>query len=476
MSKATTLFRLVGDSGGMFDGSVTGVPILKSTGAKVLPLDSGIALEKGVIDIGRQSDLDSLQSFTIEAEITPSSLGGTRQNIIEGQTPSIALFVEANSKLVGSVHTASGWVTVDSGAVLLRAGASQRVTFTRDISGKNEVFIDGRSVGRVTVAGPIQNVGPLGFRVGRGMDGTSFPFSGTVKDLSIRQGVVTQQFFAQQAQAAQRLEAKVRQAGVIKNIVVNLLPDASHARLQHVKDIMNAAGVQTLSDLDTLPVKTRTALSRGQVLVAPRKKNVVHVNWVDIAKQLRVGDAVAWRNLLAAHLTNQNSTAFLHNLPTEELAPPSVTPVRPTPPLVVPPGGVGRPIPSLASVRIPSLPLHTSDTLKVVNNKVVSIDPGLLRSISSRKPVDWPATSSAQMQTLALTTVPIDSAVVIAGTLDLTEQQFVVEPNVGTSYIIAETVICGNNAAITWRRPGGTTPARADDPPRLRPALWHRCP
>jgi hypothetical protein len=69
----------------MFDGSVTGVPILKSTGAKVLPLDSGIALEKGAIDIGRQSDLDSLQSFTIEAEITPSSLGGTRQNIIEGR-------------------------------------------------------------------------------------------------------------------------------------------------------------------------------------------------------------------------------------------------------------------------------------------------------------------------------------------------------------------------------------------------------
>ena len=253
MSTAMTLFRLVGDSSGMFDGSVTGVPILRSTGAKVLPQDSGIALEKGAIDIGRQSDLDSLQSFTIEAEITPSSLDGTRQNIIEGQTPSIALFVESNSKLVGSVHTAAGWVAVDSGAVLLRAGTSQRVTFTRDISGKNELSIDGRSVGSVTAAGPIQNVGPLGFRVGRGMDGTSFPFSGTVKDLSIRQGVVTQQFFAQQTQTAQRLEAKVRQAGLIKNIVVNLLPDASHARLQHVKDIMNAAGVQTLSDLDTLP-------------------------------------------------------------------------------------------------------------------------------------------------------------------------------------------------------------------------------
>jgi hypothetical protein len=68
MSTATTLFRLVGDSGGMFDGSVIGIPILKSTGAEVLPRESGIALEKGAIDIGRQSDLDSLQSFTIEAE------------------------------------------------------------------------------------------------------------------------------------------------------------------------------------------------------------------------------------------------------------------------------------------------------------------------------------------------------------------------------------------------------------------------
>jgi len=458
MSAATTLFRLVGDSSGMFDGSVTGVPIVKSTGATVLPQDNGIALDKAAIDIGRQRDLDSLQSFTIEAEITPRNVGGARQNIIEGQTPSIALFVESNSKLVGSVHVAAGWVAVDSGAVLLKAGTSQRVTFTRDINGKNELFIDGKSVGSVTAAGPIQNVGPLGFRVGRGMDGANFPFSGTVKDLSIRQGVITQQFFAQQTQAAQRLEAKVRQAGVIKNIVVNLLPDASHARLQHVKDLMNAAGVQTLSDLDTLPVKARTMLSRGQVLVAPKKKTVVHVNWVNIAQQMRAGDAVARRNLLAAHLTNQNSTALLRNLPTEQLAP------LPPAALASPPDGAARLAPALGVPRIQAPALHTSDTVKVINNKVVSVDPGLLKSISSRKPIDWPATSGGQMQTLSLAIVPIDSAVVIAGTLDLTEQQFVVEPNVNTLYIIAETVICGNNAAITWRRPGGTTPARADDP------------
>src|SRR5207245_2326078 len=220
-------------------------------------------------------------------------------NVIEGQTPSIAFFIESNGKLVGSVHTAAGWVTVDSGATLIKAGATQHVTFTRDANGNTEIAIAGKNVGKGTVAGPIHNVGGLGFRIGLGMDGAHFPFTGTIKALNIRRGVITEQFFAQQAQAAQRLEAMVKQAGVIKKVSVNLLPDVSHARLQHVKDIMNAAGVQTLSDLGTLPVNTRTALGRGQVLVAPKKSSVVQVSWVDVAKQFRAGEPTARLNMLA---------------------------------------------------------------------------------------------------------------------------------------------------------------------------------
>ncbi len=70
----------------------------------------------------------------------------------------------------------------------------------------------------------------------------AFSLSGTIEGLSIRQSVVAQAFFAEQAQAVTRLEGIVKQAGAIKQISVNLLPDASHARLQHVKDITNAAG------------------------------------------------------------------------------------------------------------------------------------------------------------------------------------------------------------------------------------------
>jgi hypothetical protein len=461
MSAATTLFQLIGDRNEMFDGSANGITILKSVNAKVLPRDTGVALDKGSVDLARHGDLDNLQSFTVEATITPANVGSARQNIIEGQTPSIAFFIESNGKLVGSVHTAAGWVTVDSGETLVKSGAAQRVTFTRDADGKTEIAIDGKNVGKGTVPGPIQNVSGLGFRIGLGMDGAHFPFTGTIKGLSIRKGVVTEQFFAQQTQAAQRLEAKVKQAGVIKKVSVNLLPDVSHSRLQHVKDIMNAAGVQTLSDLDTLPVNTRTSLSRGQILVAPRKSSVVHINWVNVAKQFRTGDPTARLNILATHLTNQNSSAFLNKLPKEKIVPAGrreveFTRARPA---------VGMALLHPASrLKIVETPLHTTKTLKVVNNKVTAIDVGLLDNLKSKAPSAWPTTAGGQTIAMELKTVPIDSAVVIAGTLDMTEQQFVVEPNVGTLYIIAETVICGNNAAITWRRPGGSTPGRADDP------------
>jgi hypothetical protein len=458
-----TLFRLHGDAQGLFDGSVNGIAITKDTNAKMLDGDAGIALSGGLVDVARHRDLDTLQSFTIDAVVTPTKVGGARQNIAEAQTPSIALFIEANGKLVGSVHLAQGWITVDSGNTLMKAGVAQRVTFTRDGNGKTELQIDGKTVGTGSAVGPIQQVGTLGFRVGMGMDGRTFSFAGTIADLSIRQGVVTQSFFQQKQQEAQNLEMMVKQAGTIKNISVHLVPDESHARLQHVKDIMNAAGIEKLSDLDTLPVRQRTPLARGQILVAPRKSAAITVNWADVAKQFRAGDLTARRSLLASHLTNRNSVDFLKAISVQTPAAPAAAAAPAAP--VARAAAVAMPsAPVAGTVRMTTIPLRTTEMVKIANNRVTSLDPGLLDRLHSPKPILWPTTFTPKPEVKKLTTVPIDSAVVIAGTLDLTEQQLVVEPNVSTLYIIAETVICGNNAAITWRRPGGSTPARADNP------------
>jgi len=224
VAAATTLFQLKGDAQGAFDGSVNGISILNASNAKVLAKDAGIAFTNGSIDVARNKDLDALQSFTIEATITPTAVSGDRRNIVEAQTPSVALFIDATGKLVGSVHTAAGWITVDSGTTVLTAQTAQLVTFIRNADGNNQLQINGATVGSAVVPGPIQNVGTLGFRVGMGMDGVHFPFSGTVSDLSVRQGVVTQEFFAQRIAEGQRLEGLVKQAGVIKQISVPSCP------------------------------------------------------------------------------------------------------------------------------------------------------------------------------------------------------------------------------------------------------------
>src|SRR5690349_10459591 len=76
MSAASTLFQLVSDPNGMFDGSVNGIAILKSVNTKVLPGEDGVAFANGLVDIARHGDLDNLQSFTVEATITPAQVGG----------------------------------------------------------------------------------------------------------------------------------------------------------------------------------------------------------------------------------------------------------------------------------------------------------------------------------------------------------------------------------------------------------------
>jgi hypothetical protein len=318
MSAAVTLFRLDADAQGLFDGSVHGITIAGARNVKPLPGDGGLALNKGLIDVARNAVLDGLQTFTIEATVKPAAVGGTRQNITESQTPPMAFFIESNGKLTGSVHTAAGWQPVDSGTTLMKAGVAALVTFTRDATGKMELLIDGKSVGTANVAGPLTPVGALGFRVGASMDGDDWHFNGALAGLSIRQGVVTQQFFEAKRQEASRLEAKVKEAGIIKQIAVSLLPDESHARLQHVKDIMNAAGVQRLSDLGTLPVKAKVTLTRGTILVAPKKTTIPPVVWGEVAKNFRAATTVEAKRLtLATRLVNRNSASVLKNVPVQ---------------------------------------------------------------------------------------------------------------------------------------------------------------
>jgi hypothetical protein len=503
MGNGKMLFHLRADTQGAFDGSVKGLAIVRAVNAKPLG-EAGLRLDKGFIELSRNTDFDQLQAFTIEATITPEKVGGERRNILEGQSPAVALFIEADGRLMGSVNTSAGWVSVDSGTTLVKAGATLRVRFSRSVDGKMELQMDDRTVGTKSAPQPLQKAGELGLKIGSGIDGQRWAFVGRIADVKIREGAVNAAWYEQKNAAAQRIATRFKTNTGLVRVNVNLMADASHARLQPIKDIMNAAGVQRLDDLTTLRVVARTVMPRGRVIVAPRKAVQVQVNWSLLARQFIAGDANARRDLLAKNLTNRNSAKVLGRLQVAAAGIPgaathvAINPVAVSPavanPAVLSPGAVRPTLGSTAvisgggrvlglddegrtGVRLSRDLLQVNPTLrfslqantvaqqfKVEGNAFKLNDAAVLTRLETAAPAYWPVLSAAESEVRSLTTIPVSAAVIIAATLDLTETELVVEPDVATLYLIAEKVICGNNARITWRRPGGETPPRLDNP------------
>lgn len=476
---ANTLFQLKSDANGVFDGSAKGIAVIRAANTK--QVHEGLKFDNSVVELSRNSDLDNLQSFTIQATITPEVLRGERQNILEAESPAISLFIDPSGKLVGSVNTATGWVGVDSGSTLLGENTTVKIAFARDEGGKTELEIDGRVVGSNQIPGPIINVGTQGFKIGTWVDGRSWPFVGRIEEIEIKKGIVDRHLEAKKLQAEQTIEQSFKLKTGLSRIIVNLHSDASYSRLQPIKDIMNAAGVQKLSDLETLRITTRTLVSPGKVLVAAKKGS--SINWTDVAKNFKLADGNAKREILAKYLVNRNSAPVLKRMQppnaddTTDRASPTPGTVLPLSRMLLRGGriaGLGdstRTSPRLSkevlmespTIRRDMKPTPISETIMVEDSTIKLADPALLKNIEENNPTKWPITGGYKIQIQSLHTIPVASAVIIASTLDLTNIELVIEPDVRTLYIIAEQVICGPNASITWRRPGGSTPPRADN-------------
>lgn len=515
MAKGSTLFSLNADAAGAFDGSSKGLA-LKAVGRAQLQGDGSFSLDRGFVEVGRHAALDALQSFTIEATVAPKVIAGDRRNIIEGQTPAIALFIEPGGKLVGSIHTAQGWTGLDSGATLVPLGVATRVGFRRDEAGLAELTMNDKVVGSATIAGPIVNTGAAGIKIGAWIDGARFPFVGRVAAVQIRQGAVNAGFFADRVTAAQRIETAFKAKTGLSRVFVDLLLDHGNSRLQPIKDIMNAAGVQKLSDLQTLRIATRTVMTPGKVLLAPRKGLGSVVDWGALSTQFVSAAPQARRQVLAASLANRNSMKTLRALPLSAAAagavtggtitsgtisgsttgvlaggaigsgitvaspPSSITPSLTTSGRITGVGSGPRPpgLTATTGLRLDAQALAVNPSLRLVALQGHAVgelfqhqgttlqlrNPALLDKLEGRDPSAWVQTSLPRPRFVALTTIPVNSAVMIGHEIDLTNIELVVEPSVETLYIIAERLICGANASITWRRPGGDTPPRMDNP------------
>ena len=256
--------------------------------------------------------------------------------------------------------------------------------------------------------------------------------------MQIRSGVAGDAAVQAQVQASQRIAALFKQKTGLARISVNLVDDASRARLQPIKDIMNAAGVQRLSDLDVLRVTAPTAMSRGKVMLAPRKGVVTTVDWRSVAQRFKGATLAARQTTLAAMLTNRNSVGKLRQAPVlggvvrpggaAAPVPPVLGTGVPTPvvggrsglagarPTLTPAPGTSAPRVPLARAGLRSEPASIGGVVRLDGGRITGIDRDLLTQLEDKDPVRWPVASPRPILFHALQTIPVDSAVMIAGT------------------------------------------------------------
>ena len=459
MEKVKTLLFVRSDEQTLFDGSSRGTSIKTVGDVKPTILENEFQFNRGGLHIGRISELEKSESFTLEAMITPDSATGARQNIMEAQNPAVAFFIDDLGFLNGTIHLQNGWQGVKSNTPV-KAGVNQKVLFSRDGSGNLNLEIDNVNVARKQLAGHVVPVGEEGFRVGTWVDGSGYQFKGRIANVQIRSGGLTSELRTERFQKAKQIEQALK-AKIGLNISVTVFPalDESNQRLQKVKEIMQAAGVEKISDLATLQIKVPTVIPKGKVLVAP-KKGESSINWKDVVNKYRAVEPALKKKHLARFLTNRNSSDVLKNAREE---------VRPSAGLERREGlrrGRGNDITALSGAGISRLlnPLRLDQLVKVENQELTVFNKeAVVKNLNSKLPASWPGLSFLPTPYFS-NMLPVNTSVIIAGILDLTNTELIIEPDVERLYIIAEQVICGANAKITWRRPGGVTPARMDNP------------
>jgi hypothetical protein len=214
--------------------------------------------------------------------------------------------------------------------------------------------------------------------------------------------------------------------------------------------------VQTLSDLEPLTITSRMELAPGAVLVASPKQAAAPVIWSRVVKEFDSADDTSKKRLAARFLPNRNSISVLKEMP---FAPNTTLGSS---------AALGHGASAALGRRGPGL----GDLFRDEAGNFTILDPAMIAWLESEKPELWVGTSAPQYYLESVQTIPVDSAVMIGSTIDLTDIELVIRPNVSTLYLIAERLVCGDNASITWADPGGVSPPRQDNAGLNGADLW----
>ena len=394
------------------------------------------------ITVAASKGLSDLESFTVETRVVVDELNKT-QTLLRSPNPPLAIAVQTDGSITASVHTKDGWQELRSTSRLTK-GAAADLRVTRDEKGTLRLELDGKAAGTLERAGELEAVGRGVVSIGADTDG-SHGFAGSLERLVIREGAVSSAALKKQQKKA--LEISKGWKAVYKKAPLVILDRGSvDERFNHIKSIMHAAGVQDLSTVGTLRISEPTTLLPGTLLKAAAVPVVTTVDWGALAGTVRSGlrDGTDVHGTLNTNLLSSRTPRTLAKELTERT------------------GEVG-PEATISVFR--RRVFDSGHPLLDKSDRLEALTPVEgLESLLKADPSLWPSATIAPVVVRNLQTIPVDAAVIIAKTLDLTNTTLEIDQAVGTLYIIAEEIHARHGARITWRRPPQSTPDRAPDP------------
>ncbi len=479
MSGMRNLLSLDFGASDVIDMSRAGLVVRKHGNLRTRPKKHMRFKGAGFLEIAESPTLSRLDDFTVEASFTPDNLRHTQQ-IIEGEGLPVSISLDRHGRVIGSIQTDKGWETVESPERTVRAKeeVNVRLIYSKDSSLSLEV--DDRHANRVTVEGePIKSEeGSL--IIGRKADRKNGQFQGTIRSVRVLDGAIDAMSIDLDLKRSADLKRALKGALAYNGkLEVYTSPPDVDQRFDQIKAIMNSAGVADVTELATLTIDRPTVIQPNISIIAPRKSTVGPIDWKEVAVSIATADVNAAALSLATALPSRNSVDILKDKASTNSdsgrgsgASSSGEEGEPDNGRVLSSPRV-RSLPSSRPISLRALRSRTR-TLSSLNAPVVAeiirpeahlriADSSILDDIANDNPDEWPVQTTQHYAVTMSIPIPVDTSVIIAGRLDLTNHQLIIEPSVKTLYIIAEEIVGDTNASITWRRPGGSTPDMADD-------------
>ncbi len=434
---------------------------------------------KGTATVILDKTISADDNFTVESVVKPTSLE-KNQYVLDSQNPPVRIEIKSDGEVVGSIHTKNGWEAVSSGDRKVGKSETASIRLIRENKGVLSLEINDRHANQISTDKALKETGEQGVTIGGDSSGKNHLFFGEVAGFRIRKGVVRgvtiDGYQTRAATLATLLKDKLKYNG---NLQVFIDPDAVDSRFNEVKAILAATGVEDISALATLTIDRPTTIQKNQIMVA-LPKPTSSISWGDIAHKFATLEVKQAVELNATLMANRNSKSVLERListDTEMKTKNGSAAVSKSDLHVLMNKNTLR-VESSATENLLSSnmalrknPLMSRAYKKLLMQDIIKTErktelsnPDIIKDLDSDNPDVWPVFQTPLFFSSTIATIPIDTSVIIAGELDLTNQTLTIEPDVKKLYIIAERIVGDTNAKITWRSPGGSTPGRQIDP------------